>query len=104
VRDVVGVLPRMLGAPACYGRIFNVGSDRALTIEALAELVIATLGSRSGTKRLPYAEAFGPGFEDLKQRQPDLARLRGVVGFEPRTPLERTIKDIAAALSPGRPA
>jgi UDP-glucose 4-epimerase len=101
VRDVVEVLPRMLASAACYGRVFNVGSDRPVTISALADLVIRTLGSSSAKRFLPYAEAFGEGFEDLRQRQPDLSRLRAAVGFDPRIGLERTILDIAAGLKTG---
>lgn len=100
-RDVVQALPRMLAAPACHGRVFNVGSDRPITISALADLVIATLGSRSRKRMLPYAEAYGPGFEDLRQRQPDMSRLRSAIGFEPRIPLERSVRDIAESLQAG---
>ena len=39
VRDVVGVLPRLLAEPACAGNVYNVGSDRSIEIGALAELV-----------------------------------------------------------------
>ena len=98
VRDVVEVLPRILAAPACHGRVFNVGSDRPITIAALAELVISTLGSTSRARLLPYSEAFPSGFEDLRQRQPDLTRLRQAVGFQPRFALEQTIRDVAASL------
>lgn len=98
VRDVVEVLPRMLASPACHGRVFNVGSDRALSIADLAALVVKTLGSSSPTRVIPYSEAYPPGFEDLLQRQPDVNRLRKAVGFQPRIPLERTIRDIAASL------
>jgi UDP-glucose 4-epimerase len=98
VRDVAEVLPRMVAEPACAGRVFNVGSDRPIAISGLADLVIRTLGSRSEKRFLPYAEAFGAGFEDLRQRQPDLSRLRGAVGFEPRRSLEETIRDVAASL------
>jgi UDP-glucose 4-epimerase len=100
VRDVVSVLPRLLANPTCRGRIFNVGSDRPITIASLARLVIKTLGSASGTRRLPYAEAFGPGFEDPQQRQPDLSSVRGAVGFEPRFTLEQTIRDLAESMTP----
>lgn len=96
VRDVAGLLPRMLAAEGCRGRVFNVGSDKPITIGDLANTVIRTIGSRSGVRRIPYSEAFGPGFEDLAQRQPDLRRLRSVLGFEPAIPLEQTIRDVAA--------
>ncbi len=98
VRDVVEVLPRLLGAPACAGRVFNVGSDRPISIAGLADLVGRTLGSRSTVRRIPYAEAYPQGFEDLAQRQPDLTRVREAVGFAPRIPLEQTIRDVAASL------
>lgn len=95
VRDVVEALPRLLGAPECHGRVFNVGSDRSLTIAALAELVVGTLSSRSGTRFIPYDEAYAAGFEDLRQRQPDLSRIRDAIGFNPRRTLEETILDLA---------
>jgi UDP-glucose 4-epimerase len=101
VRDVVELLPRMMAADSCRGRVFNVGSDRSISIAALADQVIRTLGSRSTKRFLPYAEAFGAGFEDLKQRQPDLSRLRAAVGFAPRVSLEQTIRDVAASLRGG---
>jgi UDP-glucose 4-epimerase len=100
VRDVVEVLPRMLAAPACHGRVYNVGSDRPISIRGLADLVIGTLGSRSAVRLLPYTEAYPPGFEDLRRREPDLARIRAALGFAPRHTLERTIRDIAAWLTP----
>ena len=96
VRDVVGALPRMLATPACRGRVFNVGSDSPISIAALADLVIRTIGSKSDRRKVPYGEAYPPGFEDLQQRQPDLRRLREAIGFDPRHSLERTIRDIAS--------
>ena len=99
VRDVVGVLPRLVADPACVGRVFNAGSDRPLAIGKLAELVRNTLGSRSPIVRVPYERAFGPGFDDLIHRQPDLTRLREAMGFAPRIPLEQTIRDLAETLN-----
>ncbi|HYF15401.1 MAG TPA: NAD-dependent epimerase/dehydratase family protein [Phycisphaerales bacterium] len=98
VRDVAGVLPRMLGAKACHGRVFNVGSDRIITIDQLADLVIKVTGSASRKTYTPYSEAYAAGFEDLRQRKPDLRRVREAVGFDPTVPLERTILDVAAWL------
>jgi UDP-glucose 4-epimerase len=101
VRDVADALPRMLAARACDGRVFNVGSDRPITMSDLADLVVRTLGSRSAKRLIPYEEAYPTGFEDLRQRQPDLSRLRDAIGFEPRIPLEQTIRDIAASMEQG---
>jgi UDP-glucose 4-epimerase len=95
VRDVVGVLPQLLSDTACMGRVFNVGSDEPITITELAHLVKETLGSDSPIQFVPYEEAFGPGFDDLRQRVPDLTRLRAATGFTPRIPLRQTILDVA---------
>ncbi len=99
VRDVAPLLPRLLATPASHGRVFNVGSENCLTIMQLAQRVVSTLRSRSDIHLVPYEEAFGPSFEDLRQRQPDLTAVRTCCGFEPTIPLERTIEDLAAEIS-----
>ncbi|UCD74967.1 MAG: GDP-mannose 4,6-dehydratase [Phycisphaerales bacterium] len=99
VRDVVGVLPQLLADPACAGRVFNVGSDVPIRISELAELVVNTLGGDSEIRYLPYDEAFGEGFDDLRDRRPDLSRLRRATGFQPRIPLVQTIRDLADSLA-----
>lgn len=101
VRDVVEALPRMLATTACHGRVFNVGSDRPVTINELADLVIRTLGSRSTRKLIAYEAAYGPGFEDLVKRVPDLSRIQSAIGFAPSRTLEQTIRDIAASVREG---
>jgi nucleoside-diphosphate-sugar epimerase len=95
VRDVAGVLPHMVAEPKCCGSVFNVGSDEPITIEALADLVIEVTGSASSKRFIPYEAAYASGFEDLKQRRPDLSRIKNAVGFEPKIPLVNTIRDLA---------
>ena len=102
VRDVVEVLPRLLGTPACHGRVFNVGRDEPITIRALADLVVRTLGSRSRVRMVPYAQAFAAGFDDLMVRQPDLTRIRAAVGWSPAIPFEQTIRDLADEIAARR--
>ncbi len=99
VRDVVRALPLLMDSPACHGRVFNLGSDRPISIEDLARLVVSTVGSRSEIVHVPYTEAFGPGFDDLEVRIPDISRARQAVGFDPRVPLDQTIRDIADHLA-----
>jgi UDP-glucose 4-epimerase len=88
VRDVVGALPRLMDDPAHFGRVFNIGSDRSVSIRELAEMVIRELGSKSTIETVPYARAYKAGFEDLGRRVPDLTRIRAAVGFEPTLTLE----------------
>ncbi len=95
VRDVVWALPRLLRTPACVGRVFNVGAAVGITIGELARLVIKTLASTSEVELVAYDQAYGAGFEDLRKREPDLARIAGAIGFAPRITLEQTIADLA---------
>jgi len=99
VRDIVALLPRLLEDPRCAGGVFNVGADEPIEIGALARLVKDTLRSRSPIVEVSYEQAFGPGFDDLRHRQPDLTRLRTMTGFSPQISLEQTIRDLADELS-----
>jgi UDP-glucose 4-epimerase len=81
--------------------VSNVGNDREISIRELAELVIQRAGSRSVFKDVPLREAYGEDFEDIRRRRPDLARLRGLTGFQHRYTLEQTIDDLVALARPG---
>ena len=98
VRDIAPALPRLLDTPSCHGGIFNLGSDRPISILELAHMVARTLGSSIRPLLIPYDAAYGVGFEDLLQRRPDLSRVRGSIGFQPSIPLEQTILDLASSM------
>lgn len=102
VRDVVQAFPALLDQPQALGRVFNVGSDQPISIYDLATTVVRTLASASSVRLVPYAEAYAPGFEDLRDRRPDLSRIRTLIGWQSRLPLDRTIRDVAASLGATR--
>ncbi|HVP74123.1 MAG TPA: NAD-dependent epimerase/dehydratase family protein [Phycisphaerales bacterium] len=98
VRDSAPALPALLASPACHGRVLNLGDDKSIQIRDLAELVKSTLGSHSPIRLVPYDEAFGKNFDDLRDRRPDLSRVRHAIGFQARIPLAQTIRDLADEL------
>lgn len=98
VRDSAPALPKMLGTKACHGRVLNLGDDKSIKILELAELVKSTLGSRSPIQLVPYADAFGKNFDDLRDRRPDLTRIREAIGFQARIGLPQTIADLASEM------
>ncbi len=102
VRDVAAILPTLMACPGARGRVFNVGSDRVLTIAELAHAVIRITASKSRVSMIRYSDAYAAGFEDLLRRKPDLTRVRETVGFEPSIPLEQTIADVASWISGGK--
>ncbi|MCS7282669.1 MAG: NAD-dependent epimerase/dehydratase family protein [Anaerolineae bacterium] len=78
--------------PEAAGQIFNIGSDREITINDLAQRILELTGSRSEIVHVPYSEAYGPDFEETRRRVPDVSRAREVLGFEARIPLEEGLR------------
>jgi len=98
VKDAVAALIALLGSSACRGEVFNVGNDEEISLNDLAEKVRALVGSRSEIRHIPYADAYGPGFEDMDRRVPDLSKVRRAIGYECRHSLERVLEDVIAYL------
>jgi UDP-glucose 4-epimerase len=96
VSDAVEAILRLIATPAAVGQVFNVGSDRKVTIRRLAEMVRSAVGSYSKIVLVPYAEAYAEGFEDLQRRVPDIRKLERVTGFKFSIPLKRIIADVIA--------
>jgi UDP-glucose 4-epimerase len=94
VEDVIEAVHRLIGCDRAVGRVINVGSDREVTIEALARMVKRAAGSSSPIVRIAYEEAYAEGFEDLSRRVPALDKLRQLVGFVPATPLEKIVEEV----------
>lgn len=83
VGDTVDATLRLMDAPDAEGEIFNVGSDEPVTVLALAERVRAATGSPSEIAMIPYEQAFGPAFEDVRYRVPDITKIRTLTGYTP---------------------
>ena len=96
VRDSVEAIVRLLEEPAAVGEVFNVGSDREVTMNRLAEMVREAAGSSSPIVHVPYDEAYAEGFEDMQRRVPDVGKLWRATGFRPEIPLEEIIEDVVA--------
>ena len=75
-------------------RVYNVGGRREVTIEALARLVKRLAASRSPIVHMPYREAYGVHFEDLRRRLPDTTRLWEEIGWRPEIGLEETVREL----------
>jgi nucleoside-diphosphate-sugar epimerase len=93
VADVVEALLQLLGQDAAIGQTFNVGSAQEISIRDLADTIIARCESRSQVRLLPYDQAYGPGFEDMRRRVPDTTRLRSMTGWVPRRSLDDVLAD-----------
>jgi len=91
VGDVVDALVKLAAEPRAIGHVFNIGNTEEITITELAERVRRQTASRSPIRYIPYDEAYEAGFEDMPRRVPDITKVRQLIGFQPRVPLETII-------------
>jgi UDP-glucose 4-epimerase len=88
VADVVAALLKLVAEPKAIGQVINIGNMQEVTITQLAERVRDLSGSTSVIKYIPYDEAYESGFEDMPRRVPDLSRVKGLIGYEPKHDLD----------------
>jgi UDP-glucose 4-epimerase len=94
VRDVVRGLAGLLETPAVRGRAYNLGADQEISIQSLAERIRDRIDPSLEIAHVPYEKAYAPGFEDLRRRVPDLARIRQAIGFKPSRTLDDILDDV----------
>ncbi len=96
VGDAVNALIGLMETPGLEGEVFNVGNDEPVTIEELAQKVKAMTDSPSDIIYVPYEQAYGPDFEDIRYRVPDISKLREAIGYEPTMNLDGILERVIA--------
>jgi UDP-glucose 4-epimerase len=96
VLDVVEALAKALEVPGCFGQVINIGNSDEVSIRKLAELAVQITGSSSVIRSIPYSEAYGEGFEDMRRRVPCLDKAKRLLEYKLRYDLQAIIKDVAA--------
>jgi UDP-glucose 4-epimerase len=96
VTDAVAGMVKVIDSPEAIGQVYNVGNNSELSILDLAKKVIAVTGSSSTIEMVAYEKAYGPGFEDMERRVPDISKIKRDLGWQPALGLEAIIGDIAA--------
>ncbi len=95
VLDVVEGLTKAIETPECFGQVMNLGTAEEVTIKQLAEKAVALTKSKSELKYIPYEEAYGEGFEDMRRRVPSLEKAKRLIGYQPTRTLDEIINDVA---------
>lgn len=96
VLDVVEGLSKLLDSKQCFGQVINLGNSEEVSIKQLADKAIELTGSSSGIQFIPYEEAYGEGFEDMRRRVPSLEKAKRLIGYQPTHSLTDIINDVAA--------
>ena len=94
ISDAVDALMGLMAEPSALGQVVNVGSTEEVTIKELALLVKEMAGSESDIEYISYDKAYGPGFEDMKRRCPDITRIEELIGFQPKVNLRGIIQSV----------
>jgi UDP-glucose 4-epimerase len=94
ISDAVDALMGLMAEPSALGEVVNVGSTEEVTIKELALLVKEMAGSESDIEYISYDKAYGPGFEDMKRRCPDITRIEELIGFQPKVNLRGIIQSV----------
>src|SRR5687767_6504328 len=94
VGDVVDALIKLSDTQSAVGQVYNLGGDEEISINDLAQRVIAMTNSTSAIEHIPYEQAYGLRFDDLPRRVPKLDKIRAAIGFKRRFDLEQIIRSV----------
>lgn len=96
VSDTVEGILQLIDTADTEGEVFNIGSDREITMMTLAKMVKSSMNSDSPIELIPYAEAYAEGFEDMERRVPDASKIERWTGFKTKKTLDEIIADVVA--------
>jgi dTDP-L-rhamnose 4-epimerase len=91
--DVAEACRLALQVDTAVGRVFNIGSGRAVTIKQVAQLLADRLGIPIEPE-ITYEYRVG----DVRHCFPDISAARSVLGYQPRTQLETGLAELASWL------
>ena len=115
VEDAVAGIVALAETPAAVGQVFNIGSSEEITILDLARKVLQQVDAwrtngrsseygTAGEDRMrllddritfvPYQEAYADGFEDMRRRVPNTAKLAALTAWQQRKSLQQTLDDV----------
>jgi UDP-glucose 4-epimerase len=96
VEDTIRALSTLMDASGVDGDLFNVGSTERVSIDELAQRVLAATDSSSEIVHIPYDEVYGQGIEDMLHRQPSIDKVNGAIGWSPTRSLDEILEDVIA--------
>lgn len=92
VEDIVEGTVKAGTQPEAEGKIFNLGSRRETTILELAQLILAISGAKGDIVFQAHEEFYGPYYEDIPRRIPDLSAAEQMLGYFPKVTLENGLR------------
>ncbi len=94
VEDVSDGMIKLMNNKKAEGEIFNLGNDQEISIEELAQKIKKMTKSRSKLEYIKYEDAYEEGFEDMRQRKPDLTKIIKFINYKPAYDLDKILERI----------
>jgi UDP-glucose 4-epimerase len=95
VHDIIEALTKFPDRPEASGTVINLGTQEEISITGLAQRIKKLTNSPSEIVYVPYQEAYGPGFDDMKRRVPDITRAGKLLDWRPSRTLDQIITEMA---------
>lgn len=96
VGDAIRAITQLMNTSGAEGEVFNVGSNQEITINELAQRVRELAKSTSEIVHVPYEKTYGPGFEDMRRRTPDISKLQKTIDYKPTYDIDAILRDVIA--------
>lgn len=93
INDVVEAVYKLINCEQGAGEVVNIGGTEEISIADLAIKIKDLVESSSEIVFIPYDKAYGKDFEDMMRRVPSVEKLHSLVGFVPKTTLEKILKN-----------
>jgi len=98
ILDAIDAVIRIAFSPNTVGKVVNIGNNTEISILELAKKVISETNSKSEIIYLDYDKAYGPGYEDMRRRVPNINLAKELVGWSPNRNLSDIIRDISRSM------
>jgi UDP-glucose 4-epimerase len=104
VSDAVEAILALADCRDAVGKVFNVGAVEEITIRELAQKILALAQQKTGMPAdkasgeriayIPYDQAYAVGFEDMRQRVPDISLIKQYTSWSPKHSLDDVLLDV----------
>ncbi|MEX2135248.1 MAG: NAD-dependent epimerase/dehydratase family protein [Acidimicrobiia bacterium] len=74
------------------GEVFNLGNSTETTMRDAIEVIIDESGSDVAWEPLTTSEAFGPAYQDITRRIPEVSKAKSVLDWSATTPLREGVR------------
>ena len=82
---MVDALIKLAQEPRAVGEVFNIGNTEEVSIRGAGPARQERCRRAvSPIQFIPYDEAYEAGFEDMPRRVPDISKVHGLMGYQPR--------------------